>query len=274
MVYPKHSGWKPVPHSLGAGATQVEERSGAVAERGSDMPGLSEKNYFLIRRLHSLSGLVPLGVFVVFHLGANSLILVPTDPPGEMFQKGVDGIHWLGPLVYPVEIIGIFIPLAFHTVVGIMIAFSGRMNSQTYRYGGNIRYTLQRVSAFVVLIFIVYHLYHMHWLGKPFGGANFDPHDAANTAAAAMQQAKWIAPVYAIGVLATVFHLANGIWTALITWGITIKPKSQQVAGYFCTALGIVMAIVGLVAVSGFRSFEVKQGVHAEIAAPAVEHVE
>ena len=117
----------------------------------------------------------------------------------------------------------------------------------------------------------------MHWLGKPFGGANFDAHDAANTAAAAMQQAKWIAPVYVIGVLATAFHLANGLWTALITWGITIKPKSQQVAGYFCTALGSVMAIVGLVAAIGFRSFDVNQGVHAEIAAPAagpvVEHV-
>ena len=64
------------------------------------MPGLSEKNYFLIRRLHSLSGLIPLGAFVVFHLGANSLIRVPTDTPGGMFQKGVDGIHALGPLVY------------------------------------------------------------------------------------------------------------------------------------------------------------------------------
>ncbi len=229
------------------------------------MPGLSEKNYFLIRRLHSLSGLIPLGVFVVFHLGANSLISVPADTPGGMFQKGVDGIHAWGWLVYPLEIIGIFIPLAFHTVVGIMIAFSGRLNTQTYRYGGNIRYALQRGSAYVALVFILYHLYHMHWTGKPFGGGNFDPDDAANSAAAAMQQANWIVFAYVIGVLATVFHLANGIWTSLITWGITIKPKSQQVAGYFCTALGILMAIVGLVAVNGFRSFDVDQSIHAEI---------
>jgi succinate dehydrogenase / fumarate reductase cytochrome b subunit len=237
------------------------------------MPGLSEKHYFLIRRLHSLSGLIPLGVFLVFHLGANSLIRVPTDPPGAMFQQGVDGIHGLGPLVYPVEIIGIFLPLAFHTVVGIMIAFTGRPNTQAYRYGGNIRYTLQRVTAYIALVFILYHLYHMHWTGKPFGGGHFEPHDAANSAAAAMQQANWIAIAYVIGVLATVFHLANGIWTSLITWGITIKPRSQQVAGYYCTALGIVMAIVGLIAVNGFRSFDVNRSIHAEFATPAATRV-
>lgn len=230
------------------------------------MPGLSEKNYFLIRRLHSLSGLIPLGVFVFFHLGANSLINVPADTPGGMFQKGVDGIHAWGWLVYPIEIIGIFIPLAFHTIVGFYIAFTGRPNTQAYRYGGNVRYTLQRITAYIALVFILYHLYHMHWTGGFLpGGANFDPDSAASSAAAAMQQAVWIAPFYVIGVLATVFHLANGIWTALITWGITIKPRSQQVAGYFCAAAGIFLAIVGLSAVFGFRTFDVDQTTRAAV---------
>ena len=78
----------------------------------------------------------------------------------------------------------------------------------------------------------------------------------AITTARAIQAAWWIAPLYAIGVLSCVFHFANGIWTSLITWGITIRPRSQQVAGYFCAAFGVVLSLIGLGALSGFRQFD------------------
>lgn len=221
------------------------------------------KYHFLIRRLHSLSGIIPVGVFLVMHLLTNSTILVPGEPGAE-FQKAVERIHALGPLLIPVEIVGIFIPLAFHLIVGVMIILTAKSNTGQYKYADNWRYTLQRTSGVIAVVFIGYHLYQLHWLGSPFeGGGKFELHGAdgsptgAATTAAALQAAWWIAPFYAVGIIASVFHFANGIWTSLITWGITIRPKSQRIAGYACAAFGIVLGAIGLGALSGFRTFKV-----------------
>lgn len=224
-----------------------------------------DKYYFLIRRLHSLSGLVPLGVFLCVHLLTNATVLAPAETPGAEFQRSVERIHALGPLLIPVEIVGIFLPLAFHILLGFQILLSSNSNAQHYRYGGNVRYTLQRVTAVMAFFFLVWHIWQMHWLGAPLGGGNFVLHDAAHNPTGTLTTAKtiqahWsIAPLYAIGVVATIFHLANGIWTSLITWGITIRPQTQRVSGYVCTVFGVLLCLVGLGALSGFRNFDTTQ---------------
>jgi len=223
--------------------------------------GSSDRYYFLLRRLHSLTGLIPIGVFLVMHLVTNATILAP-GLKGAEFQKAVERIHSLGFLLVPVEIVGIFVPLLFHSLLGFQIIFSGQPNAQVYRYGSNIRYTLQRWTGVIAFFYIGYHVWQMHWLGKPFGGGGFAVHTgeeatAAATTAAAIQSAWYVAPLYALGIVASVFHLANGIWTSLITWGITIRPRSQQVAGYVCAAFGVVLTLVGLGALSGFRTLPV-----------------
>ncbi len=221
------------------------------------------EHHFLIRRLHSLTGLVPVGVFLCLHLAANAGVLLPGEPGAE-FQRFVERIHALGPLLVPVEIIGIFIPLLFHALLGFLIIFTGQPNAQQYRYGGNIRYTLQRVSGVIAFVFILYHVWQMHWLGAPFGGGRFAVHDelgkrvAAKTTADVIQAAWWIAPIYAVGIIASVYHLANGIWTSLITWGITIRPRTQRAAGYVCAVFGVVLSLVGLGTVRGFKMFNVE----------------
>ena len=227
--------------------------------------GPPESSHFLIRRLHSLSGLIPVGVFLVIHLATNASILVP-GKPGAEFQASVERIHALGPLLVPVEIVGIFIPLLFHAIIGFQIIFTGKSNAQSYPYGGNIRYTLQRWTGIIAFFFIMYHVWQMHWMGKPLGGGEFALHSesgaptAAFTTAAAIQSAWWVAWLYAVGIIASVYHLANGIWTALITWGITIRPRSQRAAGYVCAAVGVLVGALGLGALTGFKTFDVNPG--------------
>ena len=213
----------------------------------------------LVRRLHSLSGLVPVGVFMCVHLLTNATILASAD--GAEFQNAIEKIHALGPLLVPVEIVGIFLPMLFHALVGVQIMLTSMPNPQHYRYGSNIRYALQRTTGMIAFAFILYHVWQMHWFGGYVGGGAFELHDEAGaatgalTAAKAIQAGWWIAPIYGIGVIATVFHLANGIWTSLITWGITIKPQTQRVSGYVCVVFGILLGIVGLGALQGFRTF-------------------
>jgi len=230
-------------------------------ETQSEPTALEAKHYFLVRRIHSLLGIVPVGVFVCFHLFANATILAPGEP-GAQFQKGIEQIHALGPFLAPVEIIFIFLPLLFHALLGVKIWLTSSPNLQNYRYFSNARYTFQRVTGVLAFVFIMYHVWQMHWFGGPFGGGHFKLHSQAGTptgaltTAQAIQASPWIMVAYLIGVSCTVFHLANGIWTALITWGITIRPATQRASGYVCAAFGIILGIVGIGAVIGFQNFD------------------
>ena len=204
-----------------------------------------EGYHFLLRRLHSLSGIIPVGAFLCVHMMLNGAMIVG----GQAYQNAINLVHSLNMvgILTPVEVLFIFLPLAFHAVLGIIIWLQSRPNAAAYPYGGNIRYTLQRWTAWVTVIFILVHLWHMHWLGLALpGGGQFDAHDAPGSAALALQQQWWWGPVYALGVICSVFHLANGIWTFLIVWGITIGPKSQRLSGYACAGIGIVLVLLGL----------------------------
>jgi succinate dehydrogenase / fumarate reductase cytochrome b subunit len=237
-----------------------------VTEASNDRLG----HHFWVRRLHSLTGIVPVGVFLCIHLTINWTVIFGPDK----FQNAVHGVHALGliGLLYVVEIVGIFIPIAFHAILGVQIWLTGRQNMMQYRYGASIRYALQRWSGVVALVFILGHLWHMHWVGKPFGGGFFEPHDAPLSAAAALQELWWYAPLYAFGLLCVVFHFCNGIWTFLITWGITISREGQRRVGYACLALGVVLSLMGLSSLFVLRTMDLtpesRQPVHVAMAVP------
>jgi succinate dehydrogenase / fumarate reductase cytochrome b subunit len=205
--------------------------------------------HFLLRKLHSLSGVVPIGTFLIVHLLTNASVLAGA----RTFQSRVDMIHALRPFLVPVEFAFIFVPIGFHAALGVKIWWTSKSNVRLYPEWANFRYTVQRVTGIVALVFIVFHIWHMHWLGHPLGGGWFVPEDAAYTAGAAIQRHEWIWMLYAVGILAAVYHFANGLWTFLISWGITIGEKAQRKAGYICAVIGITLGGVGLGALWSFE---------------------
>ena len=192
------------------------------------------RNQFLIYRLFSLSGLIPVGAFLVVHLLTNASVLGGAGA----FQSRVDMIHSLGPLLVPIEWAFIFLPMLFHATVGFVIIAGGLPNVGSYPYVGNIRYTLQRATGMIAFVFIIWHIMHLHWLGTPFGGGKFDPHHATSSAATALQPLG-ISLLYAIGVLSAVFHFANGLWTLGITWGLWTSPAAMRRASYLSIGVGV-----------------------------------
>ncbi len=209
------------------------------------------RHEFLIRRLHSLSGLIPVGAFMCVHLLTNASVL---DSP-EKFQANVYSIHGLGKALVPIEWTFIFVPILFHAVIGVWIVAGGLPNQNQYPYGANIRYSLQRLTGMIAFVFIMYHVLHMHgwfhnawWLAnvaEPLGGAKFRPYSATSTAGAALQS-PWLIGFYALGIVASVFHLANGIWTMGITWGVWTTPSAQNWALRVCAVFGLGLGAVGL----------------------------
>ena len=58
-----------------------------------------------------------------------------------------------------------------------------------------------------------------------------------------MQSSGLVSIAYLAGVLACVFHLANGIWTMGITWGVWTTPAGQRRATYIAAAIGAVLTV-------------------------------
>jgi succinate dehydrogenase / fumarate reductase cytochrome b subunit len=228
-------------------------RKVVAASTPSDESFLS-RNQFLLYRLFSLAGLIPVGAFLVVHLLTNASVL----GGAAAFQSRVNLIHSLGPLLPVVEWAFIFIPMIFHAVMGFVIIANGMPNVGSYAYMGNIRYTLQRASGMIAFAFILWHVTQLHWLGAPLGGGQFDPHHASSSAAVALQPLV-IALLYAIGILSTVFHFANGLWSLGITWGLWTSPSAMRRANWLSAVVGVGLAAAGLGALGGMRAIDIEE---------------
>lgn len=213
-----------------------------------------DKNDFLLRRLHSLSGVVPIGGFLVEHLLTNSMAWFGPE-------KFNEHVHWLHELPYlaALEIFTIFIPLAFHGIFGIYIARTGKSNVRAYGYADNWRYTLQRFTGYVAFVFIIYHLAHYrfaHWFGGTEYVGSADPflitwQGFENS----WLPATVVGLVYALGLAASVFHFSNGMATFCITWGITVGDAARKWVGAAFAGLGVVLFVWGMMSIYAFRTY-------------------
>lgn len=217
---------------------------------------LLDRNHFLLRRFHSLSGIVPVGAFLVEHLLTNS----GSWYGPARYNKDVKWIQDM-PFLFVLEWGFIFLPLAFHAIYGFYIALTARMNAFTYPYMNNRRYTLQRITAYITLTFLIIHLLKFRF-AYLLGGPVFA--EAADWFALTKQgllhwhvgklyMPAWITlSFYTVGLTAAVYHFANGIWTFAISWGILGGPDSQRWFQYVCLLIGIVMCVWGYISLWGF----------------------
>ena len=216
----------------------------------TDSPSFLRRHEFLIRRLHSLTGLIPVGAFMTVHLLVNASLL----DGASLYQRNVYQIHSLEGLLPVVEWGFIFLPILFHGIFGLIILLDMQWNTGSYPYPNNYRYVLQRVTGVIALVFILAHVFHMHgwfhfaawrqYVVAPLGGAQFRPFNAASTLAMTFHGVV-IPALYLVGVMSCVYHLANGIWTMGITWGLWISPAAQRRATVLATLIGVVLAVVG-----------------------------
>jgi succinate dehydrogenase / fumarate reductase cytochrome b subunit len=202
-----------------------------------------------LRKLHQLSGIVPLGFFLLEHFYTNSKALTgPAD-----FNTAVNDLQSI-PYILFIEIGGIFIPLIYHAVYGLMITMEARPNNLAYPYPRNWFYTIQRLTGMILFVFITFHVLNFRF-GMIPGLNTISVAHQPGMAFDIVSREFRIVPifiVYVIGITATVWHLANGIWLFMVDWGITIGERAQRLTGYACIAFGVVLLLVGLNAAVAF----------------------
>ena len=199
-----------------------------------------EGTSFLWRRLHSLSGIVPIGAFLVEHIVSN----FETWNGPLAYAQQVKFLNGL-PLVRVLEWCFIFIPLAFHALYGVYIAVRGRSNVNVYPWAGNWGYLWQRITGIVALIYIGYHV----WTQR-FAGVHLPTHPGA--AFWKVQQElshPLILAFYVIAMVATCWHFAYGIWLFAAKWGITPGTNARKKFGYVCGAIGTALCVMGLISI-------------------------
>src|SRR5262245_4151371 len=187
-----------------------------------------------LKRLHSLSGVVPVGVFLLEHFYTNSYAMFGP----EVYNEKVRFLTSL-PYVIAVEICGIGIPILFHAALGIAIGWSSRGNVARFGYFRNWMYLLQRVSGIFLLAFISFHVYKTRLSGA-------SPDEMFQHMAGYLNPAQdpsnwlWVA-FYALGVVAASFHLGNGLFTFGIAWGLLPGVRSQRWASRACIGLFVLL---------------------------------
>ncbi len=205
------------------------------------------RRQFVLRRLHSLTGIFPIGAYLVVHIFLeNSFVLAG----GESFERLVRGIGSLPrQVLLAVEILLIWGPLLFHAAYGfIRVGQSEIDNPLREDYLGAWLYTLQRLTGVVAFLFVGWHVWSTRLQFYFYGteitfafmrGIMTDPLRF---------------PVFLIGVLASVFHFTNGIWTFCITWGITVGPRAQRTLRAASMVLFVFMYGTALAIMMAFRT--------------------
>jgi len=208
--------------------------------RGVQPLRAAEGHSYLLRRLHSLSGIVPIGAFLVEHILSN-------------FET------WNGPLAYAKQVVFlnslpfvrilewglIFLPLAYHALYGVYIAIRGRSNVNVYPWAGNWGYYAQRVTGIIALLYIVQHVWRQR-----FAGVQLPEHPGAAFHKVQVElHNPWMLAIYIVAMIATCWHFAYGIWLFAAKWGITPGNTARKRFGYVCAAVGTALCVMGLMSI-------------------------
>lgn len=212
---------------------------------------------------------------------------LPIGDDGQSFIQAVNAIHEI-PFLTFVEILIIALPLAVHAIFGLRILMTGKANSYGYdgkapylpEYGRNRAYTWQRITSWILLVLIAFHVVQMRFIESPIktqegytvlvtkdsGLATLAPRlhvevmekegrlvalaKDFGTAELLMVRETFKSPLnmllYTILVLAACFHGFNGLWTFMITWGVVMSESAQRIMLKGATFLMFLVAFFGL----------------------------
>lgn len=199
---------------------------------------------FLLRRLHSLSGIVPIGAFLVEHYISNAEAM---KGPAA-YNATVRFLNSL-PFVLFLEWGLIFLPILYHGLYGVWIWYRGEGNAGEYPWMGNWMYTMQRWTGGVAFAYIIYHTWTMRFTGVHLAT---EPDAGFDKVYRALYFHPWVALFYFVGVLAASWHFGYGIWLFCAKWGITTGDRARRRLGYVCLVIGLGMAAIGVYSLAGF----------------------
>ena len=211
--------------------SQVQDRAAPPAAR-------TVAGKFLASRLGSLFAILPLGVWTTNHIWNN---LAAYDSP-RAWQDAVTGHSSQASQI--ITAVVVLLPLLWHTVWGIGRLFRSR---PAVRLGffSNLRYLFQRLSAIGLLLFLGAHLF-LAWIQPRFIVGRAEPFSEI---AREMHHHMPTLAVYILGILGVAYHLANGLWSFAMGWGIAVGKTALDWMERISFAFFFVLLALGWAAI-------------------------
>lgn len=209
---------------------------------------MNKERSFINRRLHSLLGVIPVGFFLIEHLYSNFTIT-------KGIQEFIQQVEWLWSLPFlPVlEIFLIFLPLMYHAIYGLYIAFQAKNNVTQYGTFRNIMFMLQRVTGVITLVYVVWHVWQTRIQLLIY---DFTSAELAEQTALILHNPVNLT-LYIIGLLAAVFHFSNGMWSFCVSWGITVGPRAQMISTWIWGIMFLVLSYMGITSLLAFAQLAI-----------------
>jgi succinate dehydrogenase / fumarate reductase, cytochrome b subunit len=224
-------------------ASTVNPATSIPIPRGVAPLRAGQGHSFLLRRLHSLSGIVPVGLFLIEHFISNAFA---TRGPSA-YAKQVELLSSF-PFVVALELFGIWLPILYHALYGFYIWYRGESNIGSYPWTGNWLYTSQRWTGAVAFVYMLWHTWHLR-----FTGVHILAHPGAAFGKVQGEfQHPWAVAFYALGILCASWHFSYGLWLFGVKWGIVTGSTAQRRFGYVVIAIGLVFVGVGAATMYSF----------------------
>lgn len=179
-----------------------------------------------VKRILTLTGVFPLGFFLVEHIGVNASSL-----GGASRFDAVVGSLIRSSWMPVVEIVVVLVPLLLHTIYGLH-ALATRKPVRDYPLLSDRMSLLQRASSVVLLLFVAGHLWELRihrWRSAlPVTAIHAR---LAEHMSSTFMSVPWIAVGYILGVTAAAFHFANGLWAyGCERRGLTTEAEKKRAA--------------------------------------------
>ncbi len=224
-------------------ATTASPAAPAQAQHGVAPLRAGQGYSFLLRRLHSLSGIIPVGLFLIEHFVSNAFA---TRGPAA-YGKQVELLSSF-PFVVGLELFGIWLPILYHSLYGFFIWYRGDSNVGEYPWTGNWMYNAQRWTGAIAFFYMAWHMYHLR-----FTGVHLLSHPGSAFGKVQLEfQSPWALAFYAVGIFCASWHFAYGLWLFAAKWGITRGDQARRRFGYVCVAIAGLFMIVGALTMYSF----------------------
>jgi succinate dehydrogenase/fumarate reductase cytochrome b subunit (b558 family) len=193
-------------------------------------------------RLHSATGVLPLGAFLVLHLWING-----RATQGREAYDGLVRRIQSTPGLVVLEVLGIYAPLLFHAAYGAWLTGTGQPLRPPPPHAKSWARPLQRATGAATLAFLGYHLWTVRlqtMLGN-LRSADFFPALTDTLSATTRSGIPLAAAAYLVGLAAASYHLANGLTGFCLDLGLATTARATRMVSLACTISGMALFLLG-----------------------------
>lgn len=201
---------------------------------------ISDRQFLTLKRLQILTGVVPVGGFLLFHFATNGRAIAGR----EAYLAGaalLARLPWLAGL----ELLAIGLPLVLHLTLGTLLGLTAQGVREPAHPDATRRW-IQRGSGLYLAMFVVFHVWSLRLSPERHGSA-----DLFDLVSAQLRHPASFA-MNALAVLAAATHFAIGLAALFGPNAFALGPRGVRAVRALGVAGFVALAGVGLNALLAF----------------------